>query len=343
LEPDQVQLDATLTSPLGNGPISAHCNHRRDPTGTGACLLKTPKPLILNPAQNPLNLLAAPPEVQILQGKLTFSLEGQWQTQKPLQLRADLDATLQQGSVLDIPFSGLQVQQQVQVLPQLQSIKNGRLQLASMGGPVPMQDLTLATRIRPDRRSRQPIVTLEQGTMRLLDGVLRLPQQCTYALDGTPTTCMVQLDGINLESLVALHQVEGLTVSGRVRGRLPLHFSAPGLRIEHGILENEAKGGIIRYRPPTGAMENSPLTAYALTALRDLHYQHLAAQVDYQPDGTLAVALQVRGNNPGLDNGRPVHLNLNTEQNLLSLLKSLQYSQSLSSELGRKLIKSRSP
>ncbi|MGE4560262.1 MAG: hypothetical protein AB7E77_08675, partial [Desulfobulbus sp.] len=42
LEPDQVQLDATLTSPLGNGPISAHCNHRRDPTGTGACLLKTP-------------------------------------------------------------------------------------------------------------------------------------------------------------------------------------------------------------------------------------------------------------------------------------------------------------
>ena len=132
-------------------------------------------------------------------------------------------------------------------------------------------------------------------------------------------------------------------VTGRIQGQLPLHFSSKGLRVEHGTLENEAPGGIIRYRPPAATLQDSPLAGYALAALRDLYYRQLAAQVDYQPDGTLTVALQIKGHNPGLDNGRPVHLNLNTEQNLLSLLKSIQYSRSLSSELGQKLMHSPSP
>jgi hypothetical protein len=59
--------------------------------------------------------------------------------------------------------------------------------------------------------------------------------------------------------------------------------------------------------------------------------------VDYLPDGLLTIALQLQGKNPKLEGGRPVHLNITTEQNLLSLLKSLQYSQSLSSELDRKI------
>jgi len=186
------------------------------------------------------------------------------------------------------------------------------------------------------------VVRLDQGKIDLLDGHLSFAT-CSYALDGSPTTCLLSLEAINLEPLIALHQVEGLEVTGRIQGQLPLRFSSKGISVAHGTLENEAQGGIIRYRPPAAPLQDSPLSTYALAAISDLHYQQLTAQVDYQPQGTLSVALQIKGSNPGLDNGRPVHLNLQSEQNLLSLLRSLQYSRSLSSELGRKLMRATSP
>ncbi|MGD9947484.1 MAG: YdbH domain-containing protein [Desulfobulbus sp.] len=342
LDRKQLQLDATFTSPLGTGNIRAQCSHRRDHTGQGQCTLETPNALALSNAHNPLNVLASKPEAVILQGKLAFSLLSQWQPQKPLMLQVDLDTTVQQGTLMEMPFSGFSLRQQVQVLPKLQSIKNGTLQLQHLRGPVPMHDLKLITQIRTAKQSKMPVLVVHQGYAQFFEGILRL-DQCSYALDGTPTTCLLQMEDLNLTPMIALHQVQGLAVSGRIQGQLPLHFSSQGLQIDHGILENAAKGGIIRYQPPPGTMQNSPLTAYALAALQDLHYQHLSAQLDYQPDGNLAVALQIQGNNPGLDNGRAVHLNLNTEQNLLSLLKSVQYSQSLSSELGRKLMKVTKP
>ncbi|MDD2463162.1 MAG: YdbH domain-containing protein [Desulfobulbus sp.] len=342
LDAKQLQMDASLATPLGKGTILVNCNDQRDQSGKGECLLNSQAPLILSPEHNPLNLLTDKPQAEITKGQLAFSLRGQWQAPEPLRLQAKVEATVDQGSLMEIPFSGLLLRQELDVLPQLQSIKSGRLQLTRIQGPVPMEDLQVRIQIRPTSKGTNSVLVFDQGKARLLDGMLRI-DQCTYALDGTPTPCQLQLENLNLEPLIALHQVEGLAVSGRLRGQLPLQFSSQGLQIRHGILENEAKGGLIRYQPPKGTMQSSALTAYALAALENLHYQNLAAQVDYQSEGTLAVALQIKGNNPTLDNGRAVQLNLKTEQNLLSLLKSVQYSQSLSSELGRKLMKVTKP
>jgi len=338
----QLQLDSTLSTPLGTGTITAHCSHQRDPNSKGECRVASNKPLVLDHKHSPLHLLVDKPAMEIQQGTLAFSLKSQWQAQTPLRLEADIDASVRQGTFLDMPLIGLSLRQHLQILPHLQASRKGQLELEQLQGPVPLKDLQMTTRIQTDNRSKKTVLSLEQGKVDLLDGRLSL-QQCPYALDGAPTTCQLTLAAINLEPLIALHQVEGLEVTGRIHGYLPLHFSSKGLSVDHGILENESPGGIVRYRPPANTLQDSPLTNYALAALRDLHYQHLAAQVDYRPDGTLAVALQIKGNNPGLDNGRPVHLNLNTEQNLLSLLKSIQYSRSLSSELGRKLMHSPSP
>ena len=342
LASERLQLDATLSTPLGQGILELDCSHQRDQTGKGACRLTSRTPLLLTAERNPLTLLADPPKMEITRGQLALNLTSQWQNARPLELLAEVDATVEQGSFFEIPFLGCTLQQKLQVLPHLQSTTSGSLKFAQIKGPVPMEQVQLVTRIDSRKKSNHSVVTLIKAGAELLQGRLDL-EKCTYALDGSPTTCGLRLNGIDLEPLIALHQVEGLHVNGRLRGQLPLHFSSQGLRITRGVLENEGRGGIIRYQPPAGTMQQSPLTAYALAALRDLHYQHLAAQVDYQPDGTLAVDLQIQGNNPTLDKGRAVHLNLNTEQNLLSLLKSVQYSQSLSSELGRKLMHAPTP
>ena len=342
LSKEQLQLDATLSTPLGKGTITVQCSHQGAPYGTGGCRVASNKPLVLDHGHSPLQLLVDKPAMEIQQGELAFSVESQWQAQTPLRLEADIDLSLRQGAFIDMPLTGLRLRQRLQILPDLQASRKGQLELERLQGPVELKDLKVTTWMQTDSRSKKAVLSLKQGKVDLLDGRLSL-QQCPYALDGTPTTCQLSLAAINLEPLIALHQVEGLEVTGRIQGQLPLHFSSKGLRVDRGILENEAQGGVIRYRPPTATLQDSPLTSYALAALSDLHYQQLAAQVDYQPDGTLAVALRIKGSNPGLDNGRPVHLILNTEQNLLSLLKSVQYSRSLSSELGRKLMHAPSP
>jgi hypothetical protein len=51
----------------------------------------------------------------------------------------------------------------------------------------------------------------------------------------------------------------------------------------------------------------------------------------------LTINLQLKGTSPELDTRRPVHLNINTEQNLLSLLKSLRYAQGVSESIDQKV------
>jgi hypothetical protein len=45
------------------------------------------------------------------------------------------------------------------------------------------------------------------------------------------------------------------------------------------------------------------------------------------------VNFKLQGKNEQLDPERPVHLNVNTEQNLLSLLQSFEYSNRLEKEM----------
>jgi hypothetical protein len=338
LDREQVQLETISGTPLGNGRLVGRCSHRWASGGQGECLVETQGPLVLDKKRNPLALLSKPLDAAIHAGTLRFSLQSQWQGQGPLSIQAEVDAAIDAGTFFEFAFAGLRLRQHLQVTPQLQSVGSGTLHLATLEGPVPMEDLQLVTRIRSDGRKRQPMLIFDKASVRVLDGLFRL-NRCSYALNQAPSTCQLEIDHLNLEPLIALHKVEGLTVNGRMRGKLPLHLDAQGLRIDKGQLENEAGGGIIRYLPPARAIEESPLTAYALEAMRDLHYQQLTSEIDYQPDGTLVVSVHIRGNNPSLDNGRPVHLNLTTQQNILSLIRSLQYSQSLSSELGRKALR----
>ncbi|UCB56267.1 MAG: YdbH domain-containing protein, partial [Thiotrichales bacterium] len=46
---------------------------------------------------------------------------------------------------------------------------------------------------------------------------------------------------------------------------------------------------------------------------------------------------KLKGTSPELETTRPVHLNINTEQNLLSLLKSLRFAEGISANIDRKV------
>lgn len=228
------------------------------------------------------------------------------------------------------------MQQQVRLLPEVASLQPGIIALAELQGPVPVAHFRLKTSLSPSAYGRHPNLLIEQMGADLFGGKMLL-ENCAYDSSNPHSNCLLRIDDFDLQAIIALQKVEQLAASGRVYGNLPLHFTSQGVSVNQGLLENRSEGGIIRYQPTGRTLHDSPLTAYALKALEEFHYQRFRALINYVPDGTLAINLQLQGNNPKLENSRPIHLNINTEQNLLSLLRSLQYNYKLTSALDREV------
>ena len=337
MDREQLQAACSFAAPQGSGSLATDLTWQRAGEQKGKAALRTTSPLVMSEKSNLLQLLAEPAlPVTLDKGELNLSTQCTWSRKTPPELQATIDFTGGQGLLYGAPFSGLTVQQQLWILPKLVSLKPGIIELVQLQGPIPADNVLLKTSLSPSAHGRRPNLLIEQMGAELLGGKMRL-ENCAYDSNNPQSDCLLQIDDFDLQRIVALQKVEELTASGRVYGNLPLHFTPQGMTVNQGQLQSGSEGGIIRYQPTSGALQDSPLTAYALKALEEFHYQRLTALVHYVPDGTLAVNLQLQGNNPKLENTRPMQLNIDTEQNLLSLLKSLQYSHKMTSELDRKI------
>ena len=61
-----------------------------------------------------------------------------------------------------------------------------------------------------------------------------------------------------------------------------------------------------------------------MNLLDNFLYNQLESGIQYQPDGSLNIALQFQGKNPDFFGGQATHLNINLDYNLLDLLESLR-------------------
>ena len=336
--PDASQLQADFL--LSEIDASFRLNWQR--TGADVAnqlVLQTKKPLLLAPDTSPLRLLAKPPAalhaVALEQGTLGAELRMNW-GKAPMDARLNLDVRNAAASHSKIKYSGLSLQHSLQLAPQLRSVQAGKLTLAAIEGPVKLKDLLAKVQLLPSgKKGALPALQIEDGSFSVFDGTVQT-SQCRYDPNRSSNTCSFSLHNLDLAAILALHQVEGLDVSGRINGEIPVRHGKAGFSVTDGSLTN-AGSGVIHYLPSSEALKSSPYSEYVLKALEDYRYQSLAASLSYQPDGTLIAGLQLQGKSPKLETNRLVRLNLQAEQNLLSLLKSLQYSQGLTSELNRRV------
>ncbi len=135
---------------------------------------------------------------------------------------------------------------------------------------------------------------------------------------------------IDLDALFAQTQLEGLSGSGRVTGEVPLALRDGAVVVTGGRLYAAEAGGTIRYVPAPSvaalAASRPGDLGLATAAFSDFHFDELEARLDGDLAGELAVALHVRGVNPGFQDGRPVELNLNLEARLADLVRAGQAS-----------------
>ena len=153
------------------------------------------------------------------------------------------------------------------------------------------------------------------------------------------TSFDVYFKNLDLAEVARAQKMKAVTVTGKVDGHLPVSLNADGLSIDNGTFSSVVPGGTIQYKSAVngGSTVSGSLTGIVLKALEDFQYDLLSGTAQYTKEGELALNVHLEGVSPALETERPVHLNVNMEQNVLSLLKSLRYSKVVTEELDQRI------
>jgi len=133
----------------------------------------------------------------------------------------------------------------------------------------------------------------------------------------------VQLNNIDLEKVLELDKKQGIVVTGRISGQLPVYSDGKHFLIKKGELHNISKGLIqVMDNPAVEELKASnEQLKLAFDALQNLHYDQLSSDISMENDGYMLLKTVIKGRNPDLDN--EVNLNLNLSYDLLGLLESM--------------------
>lgn len=279
-----------------------------------------------------------PYPVHIEAGKLVGKSSVSWK-QKNGQFTLDQTALVQldniQGRYRQYPFSGLRGKLLIKGIDALRITSSDGVRLASINPGLPFTDILVrADALRQGGKAF--VINLQQLEAMTLGGKISADKTVLdFNRDENRLTLNVQ--GLDIAELIKLEQKKGLVGTGKLNGKLPIILSKDGLQMSAGKLSAQPPYGVIQYSGDervTELAKSNPNVELLLKALSDFHYDLLKAELDYAPDGQLLAKVRLQGNNPELEGGRPVHLNINLEENILTLLRSLQFADEISRKIG---------
>ena len=213
------------------------------------------------------------------------------------------------------------------------------LQLAEANPGVPLGPLQLNGRYSANLDHPETgQLRIEQAHTALLGGKVRLAAG-QWDLAQRPLLFPLQVRGLQLEQLFIAYPTEGLAGNGTLDGELPLQLGAEGLQIENGQLAARAPGGHLRFQSERiralGA--SNPAMQLVTQSLEDFQYETLSSRVDYDQHGKLNLDLRLQGRNPAIEQGRPIHFNIKLEEDIPTLLASLQLTDKVNEIITRRV------
>ncbi|GAA0783458.1 intermembrane phospholipid transport protein YdbH family protein [Marinobacterium sediminicola] len=183
-----------------------------------------------------------------------------------------------------------------------------------------------------------PRLSLSSFSLSALDGIIAVPPLSFNPLH-PEIQARIAVSALELERMLELYPQEGLYGSGVLGGALPIQIEGNRLTIRNGQLISGGEGGVIRYQPTpevTLMGQQNPGIQLALDALTDLRFELLDLTLDYAPSGDAIMRARLKGYNPEWQQGRPVDLNLNIEENLLDLLRTLRLTDNVTDAIDRR-------
>lgn len=202
-------------------------------------------------------------------------------------------------------------------------------------GPIRVQQLkvevplanTEATRLR----WQQATTGLLKGQVSVAGGDFRFNQTSRFN---------AEVKGLDIQELLRVYPAEGLQGTGILDGRLPFYFdlNQQHFAVEEGFIKARGPGYLRFDNDKIKAMGQSNQAMRIVTdALEDFHYDLLSGQVNYNETGRLLLNLRLEGRNPDLEKGRPIHFNINLEEDIPALLASLQLSGKVSDTIQQRV------
>ena len=237
------------------------------------------------------------------------------------------------GGIYDrTALEGLDSRITVRVDPKQLQLELSELRLAQANPGIPLGPLQLSGSYNAALQTpTQGQLELRQAEAALMGGNLQLaPGQ--WSLAAEPLLFPVQVQGLELEQLFILYPTEGLAGTGTLDGRLPLQISSQGVTIEQGQLAAREPGGRLQFHSERirALGRSNPAMQLVTQSLEDFRFTTLSSQVNYDQQGKLALAMRLEGQNPAIEQGRPIHFNINLEEDIPTLLASLQLTDKVS-------------
>ena len=334
-----LDIDGRFSTAKAPGQFSFTVDHDQT-QASGTLAVSSVEAIALNAEHDRLSNLWTPwpYPFDLLNGNIHLVANAAWSKSNELTLHTKIHADNTSGHYNDIIFTDLSFVQHLEIFPTLRSTRPGEIFLAQLDSGVIASNISTSVSLRTAATGSLPRIIAQDLYGEILGGSFSA-DSIVFDLNADSNRFDIKAEDIDLAEIVATQQLKDIEVTGRVDGRIPIMINQQGIVIEQGKFISKVDAGTIRYNPAGGTeqLKRNPLTGIALDALRDFRYSHLAADVDFKQDGTLTVNLKLKGTSPELDTKRPVHLNINTEQNLLSLLKSLRYAESVRTGIDQKV------
>jgi len=272
----------------------------------------------------------------IYDGQVSLDARVQWQDGgEATEIQAQFEQSLRgvAGVYQSIGFLGLDSTFSGQFLSpdKLRSTQPIQVSLSSLDVGVPIENITASFTV--DTANSQLHVDALQANM--LGGRVWI-DETLYRADRPHNPVYIGVDGVHLDQILALAGYDAVQASGIISGLLPLDINTAGVTMKRGMLAAKAPGGVFHYRTEIAPGTN-PAMVQVLQALGNYQYSVFQVEADYLENGDLVLAMVLRGSNPDLQQGRPIHLNLNVTDNIPTLLRSLQAGRAIADTVSKKL------
>lgn len=184
-----------------------------------------------------------------------------------------------------------------------------------------------------------PTFSIRNMSTHLLGGTVSLPDTIIDPIAPTHEVTL-QVTGLDLGEILRLEQQEAVQGTGTLDGTLPLFVSGKEVEVHLGSITARPPGGTLQFEvdKETAASwaQSQPNLDLIVKSLENYQYSTLEVGVDYEKNGILNLATRLEGKNPDFKKGVPIHFNLNIEENIPALMKSLSLIQDIEQSIEKK-------
>ncbi|WP_158681694.1 intermembrane phospholipid transport protein YdbH family protein [Microbulbifer pacificus] len=181
-------------------------------------------------------------------------------------------------------------------------------------------------------------LTLGNFSAELLEGALTA-DRLRWNINGEERHSKLQFTGLSIGALAREMEATNFAASGLLDARIPITTDRQGVTVDNGTVQSRPPGGRLRYYGAfsPGMLGSNPQLKLLAGALEDYNYRDISGTMSYPLSGDLKLNLKLTGRSAAIDANRDLIINLNLENNVPSMLRSLQASRDLTDVLERQV------